>query len=71
MKLVLISFAIAAPVGYYAMDQWLNGFAYRVDVSLVILFFAGLLAVMIAWFTVGFESVKAARSNPIQSLRSE
>jgi putative ABC transport system permease protein len=53
------------------MDQWLNGFAYRVDVSLVILFFAGLLAVMIAWFTVGFESVKAARSNPIQSLRSE
>jgi putative ABC transport system permease protein len=71
MKLVLISFVIAAPVGYYAMDQWLNGFAYRVHVSLLILFLAGVVACMIAWFTVGFESLKAARSNPIRSLRNE
>jgi putative ABC transport system permease protein len=71
MKLVLISFVIAAPIGYFAMDQWLGGFAYRVDISLVILLTTGLAAVGIAWFTVGFESLKAARSNPIRSLRSE
>ncbi len=71
LKLVMISFLIAAPIGYYAMTVWLQGFAYRVEINLLIFVIAGIVSVLIAWFTVGFESFKAARSNPIKSLRSE
>ncbi len=71
LKLVIISFVIAAPVGYYAMTVWLRGFAYRVEINLLVFVIAGIISVLIAWFTVGFESFKAARSNPMKSLRSE
>ncbi len=71
IKLVVISFIIAAPVGYYAMNKWLEGFAYRIDIQAVIFVVAGLMAITIACLTVGYESVKAARTNPIDSLRSE
>ena len=66
-----ISISVAAPIGYFAMDQWLHGFAYRIEIDLLIFIVAAMLSIFIAWFTVGFESFKAARSNPIQSLRSE
>ncbi|HWA35874.1 MAG TPA: FtsX-like permease family protein, partial [Cyclobacteriaceae bacterium] len=71
IKLVLISFAVAVPVGYFAMNKWLEGFAYRVEISWAIFLIAGVISVLIAWFTVGFESLKAARSNPMKSLRTE
>ncbi len=71
MKLVFISFVVAVPVGYYSVSQWLEGFAYRIDISAMVFLMAGAISVVIAWLTVGFESVKAARSNPITSLRSE
>ncbi len=71
MKLVVISFVIAAPIGYFAMNQWLLGFAYRIEIDLLIFIVAAMISIFIAWFTVGFESFKAAKSNPIQSLRSE
>jgi len=71
IKLVAISFVLAMPVGYYAVDRWLEGFAYRVDVSLFVIAGAGVLALVIAWATVGFESLKAAMSNPVNALRSE
>ncbi len=69
--LVLISFVIAVPLGYYLMSQWLQGFAYRVDLNLFIFAGAGVLSLLIAWVTVGIESVKAALMNPVESLRSE
>ena len=53
------------------MRQWLQGFAYRVDLNLMIFAGAGVLSVVIAWLTVGLESVKAALMNPVESLRSE
>jgi len=71
IKLVVISFAVAVPVGYFAMHEWLQGFAFRVEISWAIFLLAGLISVMIAWLTVGFESLKAARSNPMKSLRTE
>ncbi|NOT73899.1 MAG: FtsX-like permease family protein [Cyclobacteriaceae bacterium] len=71
LKLVIISFVIAAPVAYFAMSKWLQGFAYQVDISIMIFILAGIASIFIAWFTVGFESFKAATSNPIKSLRSE
>jgi putative ABC transport system permease protein len=71
IKLVVISFVIAVPAAYFAMSQWLEAFAYRVEISWIIFITAGMISVMIAWFTVGFESLKAARSNPMKSLRTE
>lgn len=71
IKLVLISFVIAVPLGYYAMNEWLQGFAYRIEIHWTIFIGAGLLSVVIAWLTVGFESLKAAVGNPVVSLRSE
>ncbi|MBL7865334.1 MAG: ABC transporter permease [Cyclobacteriaceae bacterium] len=71
IMLVLISFVVAAPLGYYLMSSWLEGFAYRVTLNPLIFLGAGVLSLVIAWLTVGFESVKAALMNPVESLRSE
>jgi putative ABC transport system permease protein len=53
------------------MEQWLQGFAYRVDISLLSFFLAGGLALLVAWLTISYQSVKAALANPVDSLRSE
>ena len=71
LKLVLISFIVACPIGYYIMNLWLQDFAYRIDLGIVIFVMAGAIAFIIAWATVGIESLKAARANPVDSLRNE
>lgn len=71
IKLVAISFIVATPIAYYGMSQWLQGFPYRIDISILVFVISGLISVLIAWFTVGFESLKAARANPVDSLKSE
>lgn len=71
IKLVVISFLMAAPVAYYFMSEWLKSFAYRIEINLLILLAAGLASVLIAWVTVGLESIKAAFTNPVNSLRNE
>ena len=69
--LVGIAFVIAIPVTWLAMDSWLRSFAYRVGVSWWIFGLAGLLAVVVAFVTVGGQALKAAMANPVDSLRSE
>ncbi len=71
IKLVAISFLIAVPVGWYVMTQWLNGFAYKIELGPAVFLLAGAISCAIAWGTIGFESVKAALGNPIKALRSE
>ncbi|WP_222930303.1 ABC transporter permease [Larkinella punicea] len=71
VKLVLIAIVLAVPVAWYAMDQWLEGFAYRIDMNGWVFALAGLLALAIALLTVSFQSIKAALMNPVKSLRSE
>lgn len=71
MKLVLVALVIASPVGWYAMHKWLNDFAYRTDIQWWVFALAGGLTVLIALLTVSFQSVKAALTNPIKSLKSE
>ena len=71
LKLVLIAIVIASPLAWYAMNQWLQGFAYKLDITWWIFALAGLLAIGIALLTVSFQSVKAALMNPVKSLRSE
>jgi putative ABC transport system permease protein len=71
MKLVLISFFIAAPVAWYFMYKWLQDFAYRIDIQWWVFVAAGILAMIVAIATISFQAVKAALSNPVKSLRSE
>ncbi len=70
-KLVTIAFAIAAPVAYFAMNKWLQDFAYRTDLSPAIFVLAGGLALMIAWLTVSYQAIKAALTNPVEALHYE
>jgi putative ABC transport system permease protein len=53
------------------MDRWLQTFAYKIELSVGVFILTGIIALIIAWLTVGFESIKAALSNPVKSLRSE
>ncbi|WP_461103556.1 ABC transporter permease [Spirosoma koreense] len=71
LKLVAIAIVLATPLAWYAMDRWLQDFAYRIKVEWWMLALAGVLAVGIALLTVSFQSIKAALVNPIKSLRSE
>ncbi|WP_221622088.1 ABC transporter permease [Larkinella knui] len=71
LKLVLIAIVLAAPIAWYAVSQWLEDFAYKIDLSWWIFALAGVLAVGIALITVSFQSIKAALMNPVKTLRSE
>jgi putative ABC transport system permease protein len=71
IMLVFIAFVPAAAVGWWVSSQWLSGFAYRVEINLFIFVVAGVSAIAIAWLTVGYQSIKAARANPVDSLRHE
>ena len=71
IKLVLVACVIAFPASYWAMQQWLQDFAYRISISWWIFGLAGLLSVLIALITISFQAVKAALANPVKSLRSE
>jgi putative ABC transport system permease protein len=71
VKWVVIAFIIATPIAYYAMNKWLENFAYKTELSWWIFALAGLLALGIALLTVSWQSWKAATRNPIESLRYE
>jgi len=71
LKLVLISFAIAVPVAWWAMYKWLQDFAYRISIGWWIFLLAGVIALLIALVTVSFQAIKTALSNPVKSLRTE
>ncbi|MGC4035870.1 MAG: ABC transporter permease [Chitinophagaceae bacterium] len=71
LKLVFISFLIATPVAGIFMYKWLQDFAYRTTLSWWVFALAGLIAVFIALFTVSFQAIKAALTNPVKSLRTE
>ncbi|HET7115248.1 MAG TPA: ABC transporter permease [Hanamia sp.] len=71
LKLVLIAALIAFPAGWWAMNKWLQSFAYRIHISWWVFVIAGLTAILIALITVSFQAVKAAVANPVDSLRSE
>jgi putative ABC transport system permease protein len=70
VKLVFIAFLIAVPASWYAIDRWLQNFAYRIGISWWIFGFAGILALGIALFTVSFHAIKASLANPVHSLRN-
>jgi len=71
IKLVLLAILIASPIAGWAMNKWLQNFAYKITISWWMFAVAGLSAILIALITVSFQSVKAALANPVKSLRSE
>lgn len=71
MKLVGIAILLAVPISWYAMQNWLQGFAYRIDINLWIFAIASCAAILIALITVSFQAIKAGMANPVKSLRTE
>jgi putative ABC transport system permease protein len=70
-KQVLIAILIAVPLSWWVMNQWLNGFAYRITMGMTVFFIAALAVIGITILTISFQSIKAAFGNPVVSLRSE
>lgn len=69
--LLLVALAIATPIAWYAMDQWIQQFAYQAPINLVIFILAGALCLVLALLTVGIKAGTAASKNPVDSLRAE
>jgi len=71
IKLVLMAAIFAIPVAWWMMDSWLNDFAYRTKIYWWVFIIAGVLALLVALFTVGLKALKAAIANPVKAIRSE
>ena len=70
-KLVLIACAVAFPLAYFAMKAWLQNFAYTTSIGWAVFLISGLMALVIAWLTVGYQSIRAAVADPVQALHHE
>ncbi|HMH32454.1 MAG TPA: FtsX-like permease family protein [Puia sp.] len=71
MQLVFVSGLIAFPLSWWVMHQWLQNYAYRVQISWWVFVVAGIMAVLIALFTISFQAIRAALTNPVKNLRTE
>ncbi len=71
LKLVIIAIFLASPIAWYTMYQWLQDFAYKINMGWWVFIAAGAVAAAVAMVTVSFQSIKAALANPVKSLRSE
>ena len=71
VKLVIIALCIAFPVSWWLMNNWLQGFAYRIHISAGVFFIAGISIILITLLTISYQSIKAAIANPVKSLRTE
>ncbi|HWJ29126.1 MAG TPA: FtsX-like permease family protein, partial [Flavisolibacter sp.] len=71
LKLVGTACLIAFPIGWWAMNNWLQNYKYRIEINWWIFLMAGVAAILIAVITISFQSVKAATANPVKSLRTE
>lgn len=70
-KLIVVAFIIAVPLAWYAVDWWLKGYTFKTEIGVMVYVFAGLFCLLIAWITMGYQSIRAAISDPVKSLRSE
>ncbi|ANI88736.1 hypothetical protein A9P82_05220 [Arachidicoccus ginsenosidimutans] len=71
LKLVIIAIVIATPIAYWAMNKWLNNFAYKTNIGIFTFIIAAVTVMLIAFGTIGFKAYKAARANPVKSLKTE
>jgi len=71
LKLVIIAFIIAVPLTYWAMSNWLNKYDYRIDISIWLFAFVGVAMFLLTLIVVSLNTIRAAMSNPVKSLRTE
>ena len=71
LKLVVVALVISIPIAWYGMNKWLQDFHYRINMQWWIFVLAGVLAIVIAFVTISFQTIRAARANPVKSLRTE
>ena len=71
LKLVLIAYVVAVPVIYLVMSQWLENFAYRIEIGAMIFVITLVSVLVIEWLRVSYQAFRAARANPVQSLKYE
>jgi len=71
VKMVGLALLIAPPLAWYFVHQWMEGFAFRANISYWIFVFTALVAIVITVLTVGFRAIRAASANPVDSLRNE
>jgi putative ABC transport system permease protein len=71
LKLVGLAFLVATPLAYFAMERWLDGFAYRIEIGPGVFMLTGGLVVFIAVLTISYQAIKAALADPVESLRYE
>jgi putative ABC transport system permease protein len=71
ISLILLAILIATPIGWYSMNRWLQDFAYRIPIGWWVFPVAGIFVLLIAVLTIGFQAIKAALANPVESLRTE
>jgi putative ABC transport system permease protein len=71
LRLIGLAFLIATPIAWYVMQNWLQGFANRIDIPWWSFILAGILSLLIAFLTVGFQSVRAALADPVDTLRDQ
>jgi len=71
LKLVGIAILIASPVAWFAMNKWLQDFAYRTNIGWQVFLITAVIAIFIAILTVSFQAIRAAIANPVKSLRTE
>lgn len=69
--MVLVATFVSAPIAWFFMKEWLADFAFRTDLNIWLFIFSGLCTLLIAWISVGYQSLKAAMANPVKSLRSD
>lgn len=71
IKWVVIANVFAWPAAYFIMNKWLQGFAYRTNINVLVFLFSALLTIFVAIITVSFQAVKAATANPVDALKYE
>jgi hypothetical protein len=71
MLLIVVAFVIASPLAWYLMNRWLEGYTYHIDVTIWVFIAGGMMAMLIALTTIGYQTVKVAVANPVDSLRAE
>ncbi len=71
VKVIVVALLIASPIAWYFMNNWLQDFAYKIDIPWWVFAFSGIVAIGIAMLTMGFQAIKAASVNPVKSLRTE
>lgn len=69
--LIIIAFVMVSPITYYVLHRWLEGFAYRININLLVFVVGGILALAIGLLTISYHALKSARANPVKSLRYE